>query len=113
MKAMTSNEKPKVWVNGKLVSLEELQEEYKSISVATAPTNIRIMEYLADAKKPLTRQDIAKHLKMTTGYTAGMLKKLVKNGFDLLFDMERSNYKYYLLTEKGFNLLQGHREQAT
>ena len=72
---------------------------------ARAPSNIRIMQYLAKTDKPLTRWDVAKQVKMTTGYTAALLKRLVKEGFVLEFDMKGSNFKYYLLTEKGYNLI--------
>ena len=105
MITMSSDDKPNVWINGKLVTLEELQEQFKAISIAGVPSNLRIMEVLSKAKKPLTRQDVAKEVKMTTSYTTTLLKRLVKEELVLEFDMEKSNFKYYLLTEKGYNLI--------
>ena len=105
MITMSSEEKPKVWVNGKMVTLEELQDKYKALSVAGTPSNLRIMNVLFNADKPLTRRDISKEIKLTTSYTTTLLKKLVEQELVLEFDMEGSNYKYYLLTEKGHNFI--------
>ena len=102
---MSVNEKTKVWVNGKLITMQELQEPYKTISIAGTPSNQRIIEILAEADKPLIRQDVSKKAKLTTGYTTTLLKKLVNEGLVVEFDMEGSNFKYYLLTEKGYNFL--------
>ena len=105
---MSSGEKSKVWVDGKLVTLEELQEKYKAISVAGTPSNLRLMNVLLNADKPLTRRDISKEIKLTTSYTTTLLKKLVEQELVLEFDMEGSNFKYYLLTEKGHEFIREH-----
>jgi predicted transcriptional regulator len=102
---MSSEDKSKVWIDGKLITLDELQQKYKQISVAGPSSPSRIIEVLATAKNPLTRQDIADETKLTTGYTRTLLKKMVKQGLLIEFNMKRSNANYYLLTEKGIKSL--------
>ena len=92
----------KVLVNGKLITLEELKQKYTNIIVGETPSNVRVMDTLATADKPLSRRDIAQKIKLTRGYTRNVLKRLIKKGLVMEFRMGGRTL-YYLLTEKGFN----------
>ncbi|MGD0804474.1 MAG: hypothetical protein ABSA11_10430 [Candidatus Bathyarchaeia archaeon] len=108
---MAIDEEQKVWVDGKLVSVTELKAKYGELSVAGTPTTRRIIEALAVAKKPLTRSDIAKAAALASHqYVAGILKKLAKDGYVMEIEMPGTNYKYYLLTEKGIKEF-GHQQK--
>ena len=92
----------KVLVSGKLVTLEELKQTYADIMVGGTPGNVRVMDTLATADRPLNRDNIAKKAKLTSGYTRSVLKRLIKKGLVMEFRMG-GRILYYLLTESGFN----------
>jgi len=98
-----SEEEVKVVIGGKLVSLKDLEKQYADISISGAPGNVKVMQVLTKTEKPLTRQDIAKQVKMTVGYVASLLKRLVKQEYVLELEIRKVRNKYYLMTEKGFS----------
>jgi len=69
--------------------------------MAAVAGNVRIVETLSKADKPLTRHDVAKRANMSVAHATNILKILAKKGYVLQFRMGRSRHKYYLLTEKG------------
>ena len=91
----------KVVVEGKLIPLKALEKRYAETIMAAVPGNVRIVEALLKADKPLTRHDVAKKANMSSAYATDILKRLAKKDYVLEFRMGRSRYKYYLLTEKG------------
>jgi len=91
----------KVVMDGKLVPLKDLEKRYAETIMAAVPGNVRVVEALLKADKPLTRIDVAKNASMSTAYATDILKKLAKKGYVLQFRMGGGRYKYYLLTEKG------------
>jgi len=91
----------KVLVNGKLVPLKDLERRYAEVIIAAVPGNVRIVEALLKADKPLTRHDVAKRANMSAAHATNILKSLTKKDYILEFRMGRSRHKYYLLTEKG------------
>jgi len=93
----------RVLVGGKLVTLEDLKKEYVEIAIAGTPGDMRLLEALAAADKPLTRHDIAKKAQLSSVYAIDILKRLMKNNLVLEFRMGRGRYLYYLLTEKGIH----------
>ena len=101
MSAKEEKAETKVFVDGKLVSLKDLERRYAEIIIAAVPGNVRIVEALLKADKPLTRHDAAKKANMSVAYATQILKTLAKKGYVLEFQMGRSKHKYYLLTEKG------------
>ena len=105
IKRMIMEEKQnRVWIGGKLITLSELQQQFDVISTTGTKSSARIIEVLANADKPLTRKDIANRVKITNSYAATVLKNLIKRNLVLTFDVKGSNYMYYVLTEKGYNL---------
>ena len=104
---MSTEEKKetKVYVDGKLVPLKQLEKEYPEISLAGTPGNVRVMETLTKAEKPLNRKEIATRTKLSAIYTRDILKSLIKQEYVLEFQMGGRTL-YYLLTEKGLKLSQ-------
>ena len=92
----------KVLVGGKLVTLEQLKQTYADIMVGGTPGNVRVMDTLSVADRPLDRDDVAKKAKLTKGYTRSVLKRLIKKDLVMEFRMG-GRLLYYLLTEKGFD----------
>ena len=105
MSIMNGEEKKevKVYVKGKLVPVKELEKEYPEISLASSSGNVRIMQILIGAEKPLSKEDIANKAGLSAGFTRTLLKKLTKNGYTLEFQLG-GRVLYYLLTEKGLRL---------
>ena len=101
MSAKEEKAETKVVVDGKLISLKDLEKRYAEVVMAAVKGNVRIVETLLKADKPLTRHDVAKIANMSTAYASDILKRLAKKGYVLEFRMGRSRHKYYLLTEKG------------
>jgi len=97
--------KVKVFVGGKLVTLEELKQKYADMVISGIPGNIRVIETLAETDRPLNRHEIAKKVKMSPGYTRDILKHLLNKKLVVEFQMG-GRVNYYLLTEKGFNFYQ-------
>lgn len=93
----------KVYVKGKLVSVKELEKEYPAISVISKPSNVRVIEALIKAEKPLNRNEMAKRTGLSTGYVRDVLKRLVKKGYVLEFQLGGRTL-HFLLTEKGVKL---------
>lgn len=93
----------KVYVKGKLVPLKELKEEYPEMILAGKPSNVRVIETLTKAEKPLNRQDIAEKTGLSAGYARDILKTLVEKDYVLEFQIGGRTL-YYLLTEKGLKL---------
>ena len=93
-----------VYVKGKLTPLRQLEREYAEISIAGTRGNIKIIEVLTKAEKPLSKVDIANKANMSLGYTRDILKPLVKKKYVLEFRIGRARILYYLLTEKGLKL---------
>jgi len=103
--SMATEEKSnRVWVGGKLITVSELQNQFDVISTTGEKSSARVLEVLANTDKPLTRKDIANRVKITASYAATVLKNLVKRNLVLTFDVKGSNYKFYVLTEKGYNI---------
>jgi predicted ArsR family transcriptional regulator len=102
---MSAELKAKVWVNGKLITIEELKQQFQQFTIAGTSSTRRVIEVLAATKKPLTRQEIAEEVKLTAGHTRTLLKKLVTDGSVLEIKMEGSNSNFFLLTEKGVKSL--------
>ena len=94
----------KVYVEGKLIPLKELERKYAEISLAGTPGNVKVIETLTKAEKPLTREDIAKKASMSAGYIRDILKSLLKKKYVLEFRIGSTRTLYYLLTEKGLKL---------
>lgn len=101
MSKIEGKEETKVVVDGELVPLKDLEKRYAEIFMAAVPGNVRVVEALLKADKPLTRTDVAKKANMSTAYATDILKGLAKKGYVLEFRMSRGRHKYYLLTEKG------------
>jgi DNA-binding MarR family transcriptional regulator len=93
----------KVYVKGKLVPVKELEKVYPEISLANKPSNVRVIEVLTKAEKPLNRKDIADRTGLSGGYTRDVLKKLAKKGYVLEFQLGGRTL-HFLLTEKGLKL---------
>lgn len=102
---MSEKEEVKVVVGGKVIPLKDLKKQYAELTISGVRGNVKLMQLLAQTEKPLTRHDIAKETNMTPGYVADRLKKLAKQGYILEFVMGKVRFKYYLLTEKGLDLL--------
>ena len=99
-----SKEEEKVYVEGKLIPVKELERKYPEISLAGTPGNIKVIETLTKAEKPLAKADIAKKTNISEGYTRDILKTLIKKKYVLEFRIGRARTLYYLLTEKGLRL---------
>src|SRR3990170_3159753 len=93
----------KVFVKGKLIPLKDLEKEYPQISLSGTRGNVRVMDILTNAEKPLNKREIAKSAGLTEGYTRDILKKLIKKEYVLEFQLG-GRVLYYLLTEKGLKL---------
>jgi predicted transcriptional regulator len=93
----------KVFVKGQLVPLKDLEKQYPQISLSGTRGNIKVVDILIDAQKPLNRREIAKSAGMTEGYTRDILKRLIKKGYAIEFRLG-GRALYYLLTEKGLKL---------
>jgi len=94
----------KVYVGGNLIPLKQLEQKYAEISIAGTPGNIKVIEILTNAEKPLTREDIAKKANMSTGYSRDILKSLIKKEYVVEFRIGKARTLYFLLTEKGLEL---------
>lgn len=92
-----------VYVKGKLVPLKELEKEYPEISLASSPANVRVIETLTKAEKPLNRKEVAKKSALSEAYTRDILKSLGKKKYILEFKLG-GRTSYFLLTEKGLKL---------
>lgn len=93
----------KVYVQGKLIPLKELEKEYPEMSLAGIPSNVKVIETLTKAEKPLNRKAIAERTGLSVGYTRDVLKTLTKKGYILEFQLT-GRTRYYLLTEKGLGV---------
>jgi len=91
----------KVFVGEKLVPLKDLEKQYAEITIAGVHGNVKVVQTLLKATKPLTRHDVAKQSLMSTGHSITILKQLAKRGYVIEFRMGSGRHKYYLLTEKG------------
>jgi predicted transcriptional regulator len=94
----------KVYVQGRLVPIEELEEQYPEMSLATSSGTVRIVQALVGAEKPLNREEIAKKADLSEGFTRTLLKRLKKGDYALEFRLGGGKIFYYLLTEKGLKL---------
>ncbi|MDH5266205.1 MAG: hypothetical protein OEW62_00850 [Candidatus Bathyarchaeota archaeon] len=94
----------KVYVEGKLIPLRELEKEYAEISIAGTLGNVKVIGVLAKAEKPLDYTAIARRTNMSQGYSRSILKSLAKKKYVLEFRIGRARTLYYLLTEKGLKL---------
>jgi len=96
------NKETKVLVGGELITFEQLKQKYADLMVSGTSGNVRVIDILATADRPLNRGDIAKNSKLTKGYARDVLKRLIEKGLVMEFRMGGRTL-YYLLTEKGFN----------
>jgi len=103
MMSEKEKEEIKVYVNGKLMSLEDLTKEYPEITLSRSSGNTKVIETLTKTEKPLNRKDIAKRTGLSTAYARSILKKLVKEEYVLEVSFG-SRVLYYLLTQKGLKL---------
>ena len=101
MSEREQEQETKVLVSGKLVPVRELEKQYPELTIAGKRGNIKVLEVLLKADKPLTREDVGKEAKMSVGYAIDILKKMVKSGYILEFQIGKGRHRYYLLTEKG------------
>lgn len=92
-----------VYVKGKLVPLKELEKEYPSIVISSSSANVRVIETLTKAEKPLNRKEIANKANLSEIYTRDILKTLVGKDYVLEFQLGGRTH-YFLLTEKGLRL---------
>ena len=97
-------EETMVYVEGKLISVKELEKKYEKISIGKTPGNVKIVETLSEAEKPLSKTEISKRASLSQAYVRHILKTLLKKGYVLEFRIGRGRTLYYLLTEKGVEL---------
>ena len=102
---MSAEEKKEtlVYVKGKLVPLKELEKEYPAIILSSSSANVRVMETLTKAEKPLSRKEIATKAGLSEVYTRDVLKKFAEKEYVLEFQLG-GRTRYFLLTEKGLKL---------
>jgi predicted DNA-binding transcriptional regulator len=93
-----------VYVEGKLVPLKQLQKRYEDISLAGTPGNVKVMDVLVKAEKPLNKAEIAKRAGLSEAYVRDKLKVFLKGKYVLEFRMGKPRTFYYLLTEGGLKL---------
>lgn len=101
MSEREQEQETRVLVAGKLVPVKELEKQYPELTISGKRGNIKVLEVLLKTEKPLTRVDVGKEAKMSTGYATDIVKKMAKSGYVLEFQIGKGKLKYYLLTEKG------------
>ncbi|MCW4014871.1 MAG: winged helix-turn-helix domain-containing protein [Candidatus Bathyarchaeota archaeon] len=88
----------KVYVNGALLTVNELKKQYQELSVSV-PQKTKIINILNKTTKPLTRKELANLVGTSSVSIAQALDRLISDG--LIIDFKLGRRLFYLLTEKG------------
>jgi hypothetical protein len=94
-----------VVIDGKKTTVGEVKKSYASLEFLSKASARSVVNVLLKTKEPLTREQIAKQVNMSVGYTIQVLNIFIKYDYVANFRIGQRKLIYYALTEKGYNEL--------
>jgi predicted transcriptional regulator len=105
MVPMKDSDSTVVVIGGKKTTISEVKKSYANLEFLSKASAINVVNVLLTTKQPLTREQIAKQVNLSVGYTIDVLKNLIKYDYVANFHIGKRKLIYYALTEKGYNAL--------
>lgn len=93
-------------IGGKKQTIADVQKTYAELEFATTPGTMKIVNALANAKEPLTRDQLTELTHLSQVYIIDILTNLEKYDYVIGFHIGNNKRRlFYALTELGYNAL--------